>query len=442
MSQWGAYGAVKVAHRNAAQVLHFYYPHTRLQALSTTRRIRVLASAVDAAGRGYLQVEPAAGLTVKAPKSQPLALPRRTANHHRITAWRLQRDGKGIDLREQANGHWHTVQAVGTKATFTDTAQELTVDEPGQTVTYRGAFVAQMAAGLIHAVNVVDLESYLRGVVPAEMPASWPRKALQAQAVASRSYAWYGVKHPKASWFDVDGDTRDQAYGGVAVENPRTDRAINVTAGRVLVDSPKHPIFAQFESSDGGWTVNGGQPYLPAKHDPYDGDVPNTEHAWTTSVPASSLESAYPAIGHLMNITITQRDGNGHWGGRVLGLTVNGTDGSVDLTGVDLQFALGLRSPWFRPIPTPSVPRSVAADVRHQVLTVDWKAPRSVKGAAAVTGYRVTVSPGRHHKTQPATKRHASFSNLAPGSYTVTVTATSDAGRSPAASVVVKAGHQ
>jgi SpoIID/LytB domain protein len=265
---------------------------------------------------------------------------------------------------------------------------------------------------------------------------------LQAQAVASRSYAWYGVKHPKASWFDVYGDTRDQAYGGIAAENPRTDRAIASTAGKVLVDSPKHPIFAQFESSDGGWTVAGGQRYLPAKHDPYDGKVPNSEHAWTTSVSASTLESAYPAIGHLMNITITQRDGNGRWGGRVLALSVNGSDGSVALTGAGLQFALGLRSPWFRPVPTPSVPRSVTADVQHKVLSVSWQAPHSVKGAAPVTGYRVTVSPGHRHKTQPATKRHASFSDLAPGSYTVTVTASSDAGRGPAASVVVKAGHQ
>src|SRR5581483_6982623 len=287
----------------------------------------------------------------------------------------------------------HTMQSVGVKATFTDTAQELVVDRPGGTAGYRGAFAAVLRPSTFEAVNILPMDTYLRGVVAAEMPASWPQQALQAQAIASRSYAWYEVKHPKASWFDVFGDTRDQAYGGIGSENPRTTKAIDKTAGQVLVDSTKQAIFAQFASADGGWTVAGGQSYLPAKHDPYDGAVPNVEHAWTTSVPASTLQSAYPSIGRLKNITITQRDGNGAWGGRVLGLTLNGDAGAVDLTGSDLQFALGLRSPWFRPVPTPAAPRALKASVAHRVLTVQWKAPHAGKGAAAVSGYRVRVSP-------------------------------------------------
>jgi stage II sporulation protein D len=442
MSQWGAYGAVKARHRTATQVLHFYYPHTTLQKFSTHRKIKVLTSAVSAPVRGYLEVEPAPGLTVKPAGGDPVTLAAKTANHHRITGWRLQHNGSAIDLRDYANGHWHTLQSVGARATFTDTAQELEVDQPGGTAAYRGAFAAEVRPSTFEAINVLPMETYLRGVVAAEMPASWPQQALQAQAVASRSYAWYEVRHPKASWFDVYGDTRDQAYGGVRSENPRTTKAIDKTAGQVLVDSSKNPIFAQFASADGGWTVAGGQSYLPAKHDPYDGAVPNLEHAWTTSVPASTLQSAYPSIGRLANITITRRDGNGKWGGRVLGLTLYGDNGSVDLTGSDLQFALGLRSPWFRPVPPPASARALTANVAHRVLTVQWKAPHSRKGAAAVSGYRVRVSPDQRRKDVSATARQVSFGKLASGTHTVTLTALSSAGHSHPVTMVVKTGHK
>jgi stage II sporulation protein D len=442
MSQWGAYGAVKARHRTAAQVLHFYYPHTTEQKFSTRHKVHVLVSAVSAPVRGYLEVEPAPGLTVKPAGADPVALPRKTANHRRITGWRLQRNGTAIDLRDFAHRHWHTMQSVGVKATFTDTAQELEVNQPGKTAAYRGAFAAEVRPSTFEAINILPMETYLRGVVAAEMPASWPQQALQAQSIASRSYAWYEVRHPKASWFDVYGDTRDQAYGGVASENPRTTKAIDATAGQVLVDSTKHPIFAQFASADGGWTVAGGQSYLPAKHDPYDGAVPNTEHAWTTSVPASTLQSAYPSIGRLANITITRRDGNGKWGGRVLGLTLHGDAGSVDLTGSDLQFALGLRSPWFRPVPPPGAPRALKANVAHRVLTVQWKAPAAAKGAAAVSGYRVRVSPDKRRKDVSASARQVSFGKLASGSHTVTLTALSSAGHSHPVTVVVETGHK
>ena len=443
MSQWGAYGAVRARHRSADQVLRFYYPHTSQRTFSTTHKIHVLVSAVGARARGYLEVEPAAGLTVKPKGASPVSLPKKTANHHRITAWRLQHDRKHIALRAQAHRHWHTLQSVGRKATFTDATQTITVDQQyGGAVAYRGEFVAELESGNFEAVNALPIERYLRGVVAAEMPASWPHEALQAQAVASRSYAWYEMRHPKASWFDVFGDTRDQAYGGVAAENVRTNRAIKATAGQVLVDSGRQPIFAQFASSDGGWTVAGSQSYLPAEHDPFDGAVPNPEHSWTTTVSAAAIQAAYPSVGKLHDLTITRRDGNGAWGGRVLELALHGTGGTVAVTGSSLQFALGLRSPWFRPVPPPSAPRKLTVDVAHRVLTVGWRAPHSVKGAAAVSGYRVTISPDGRHKTVSSSARRASFRRLAAGTHTVTVTARSSAGSGQAATMVVKTGHK
>lgn len=442
MSQWGAYGAAEVRGLTAADILHFYYPHTSLAARSTKRIIRVLITAAAAPARGYLEVEPARGLTVTATDGQPLKLATTTPKGRPVQAWRLQQDGATVELRERFNDHWHTAQSVGQGATFTDRAEKIPVVEPGRTVRYRGAMTGEIKAGALEAVNLVNLESYLRSVVPSEMPASWPAAALQAQAVASRTYASRGRKHPKTSWFDVDGDTRDQAYGGVGAETTASNQAVKATAGQVVVDAHDHVILAQFSSANGGWTVSGGVNYLPAQHDPYDGLVPNDAHAWTATVTAAALEAAYPQIGPLEDIVISGRDGHGVWGGRVTTLTLQGTTSAVNLSGTDLQFALGLRSPWFRPVPTPAAPARLKAAAKGKTVTASWQPPSSVKGAAKVTAYRFRLSPGGHRKTLPASARKASVRRLPAGTYTVTVVARSDAGPGPAASMVVKTAHK
>jgi SpoIID/LytB domain protein len=443
LSQWGAYGAAMVDHLSANQILHFYYPHTSLATRSTTQSIQVLLTAASAPTRGYVQVEPAAGLALTPVSGgDPVTLPTETAKGVVIDGWRLQQDGTTIELRERSNGHWHTDPTATGAGTFTDPAAKIVVDLPARAMTFRGAVIGEIEAHHMEAVNVVNVESYLRGVVPSEMPSTWSPAALQAQAVAARSYATRELRNPKTSWFDVFGDTRDQAYGGVGAETKATNEAVTATAGEVVVDHAGHAILAQYASSDGGWTVSGGVSYLPARKDPYDGAVPNAAHAWTTSVSAKSLAVAYPQIGQLQAIEITGRDGNGLWGGRVTSLTLQGDGGTASLSGTDLQFTLGLRSPWFRPVPLPAAPSKLTASFDHKVLTASWQPPDSIRGAAAPTSYRVSVTPGNHQATVPATAQTVSVDDLPPGTYTVTVVAESDAGPGPAASVVVKTGHQ
>lgn len=442
MSQWGAYAAAKLTHKSTKQILQFYYPHTSLAMKPTSSRmIRVLILAVNGPSRGFLQVEPATGLTVDPAPGKPIELPTK-AKHHPITGWRLQRNGKAIDLREQFHGHWHTTNSVGSKATFTDTAQQIPVVQPGGVVRYRGAMTAEIRHRHLEPVNTVDLESYLRAVVPSEMPSSWSPAALRVQAIAARTYALYEVLHANGRWFDVFSDDHDQAYGGIAVEAAPTTAAVKATAGKTVVGPNGHPIFAQFGSGNGGWTVDGGFSYLPAQHDPYDGLIPNSAHSWSATLSAAAVETAYPAIGALKDLVVTGRDGNGIWGGRITAATLQGTKSSVDLTGYEVQYGIGLQSSWFRPIPPPGAPRGLKTKVSHKRVTVTWKAPHSPRGAAPVTGYRVTVSPGHHRKKLPATARHASFGKLTPGSYTIAVAASSSAGHGKAATVVVKTGHK
>ena len=102
---------------------------------------------------------------------------------------------------------------------------------------YRGTvLLSRTSAGRLAAINTVDLETYLISVVGTEMSSHWPAAALRAQAIAARSYALYKMKI-RHGRFHLFGDTRDQAYGGVARENWAARDAVEATRGVVVVYS-------------------------------------------------------------------------------------------------------------------------------------------------------------------------------------------------------------
>ena len=145
---------------------------------------------------------------------------------------------------------------------------------------YRGAIVLRRAAALVLVVDDVRLESYLRGVVPAEMPAGWPAQALRAQSVVARSYALTSRRPGEA--FDVFADTRSQVYRGVGVEHPRTDGAVEATRAIVLMHGAS-VARTLFHSSSGGRTASAQEvfgglpvPYLRSVEDPFDRGRPTT----------------------------------------------------------------------------------------------------------------------------------------------------------------------
>ncbi len=106
---------------------------------------------------------------------------------------------------------------------------------------WRGCLEIVTFGNSINVINLLDLEEYLLGVVPAEMPASWHPEALKAQAIAARSYAWAhlgpGSKWAKTQGYDLVPDVRDQAYKGLAREAPSTFHAVMSTRGIVLKDA-------------------------------------------------------------------------------------------------------------------------------------------------------------------------------------------------------------
>jgi stage II sporulation protein D len=101
---------------------------------------------------------------------------------------------------------------------------------------YRGDLdVLTNEAGQLSAINRLDLEDYLCGVLPREVPAAWPMAALEAQAVASRTYALHRIEQSGGLPSDVSADVLSQVYGGRSAESWRTSRAVKRTRGKALV---------------------------------------------------------------------------------------------------------------------------------------------------------------------------------------------------------------
>ena len=196
---------------------------------------------------------------------------------------------------------------------------------------YRGAAIVQTASdGSLDVINVVDLERYLYGVVGSEMDASWPRAALEAQAIVARTYAVAHLGTREWLGYDLRAGEQDQAYKGVAAETPSVVSAVSATRGKILV-AGADVVHAYYSSCDGGYTSSGDalddpQSYLVAQRDPYCETSP--DDAWSASIDASAFASAvrarYGDIGAVVSAAVAARDESG----RALRVTVAGTKDS------------------------------------------------------------------------------------------------------------------
>ena len=151
---------------------------------------------------------------------------------------------------------------------------------------YRGDIEVRVDGGGVTAINEIDMDSYLRGVVAGEMPSTWPLEALKVQAVAARTYALATRKTDGA--FDQYPDTRSQVYRGVTGESVRSDAAVSDTTGRIVTYDGL-PAVTYYFSTSGGHTENVefsfvgslSKPWLVGVPDPYDTQSPY--HRWQLS---------------------------------------------------------------------------------------------------------------------------------------------------------------
>jgi len=212
---------------------------------------------------------------------------------------------------------------------------------------YRGRLRAIVAPTGLEAVNVVGLEGYLYGVVPSEMPYIWPADALEAQAVAARAYALATRK--QTGDFDVYGDVRSQAYGGIGAEHFETTAAVDRTRGQVVLYRGKVATTFFYSSSGGrtaaiqdAWPKAARVPYLVSVSDPYDTLSP--WHTWgPVMVTGATLRKALKLSAPVLDLTVTP----GAAGRAASVLVTDVLGGQATVAADTLRGLLGLRSTWF-----------------------------------------------------------------------------------------------
>jgi stage II sporulation protein D len=376
MSQYGARGRA-LAGQDSATILAHYYQGVTLAAIDPATPIRVMVMSRWAASA-----------------AKPLVI------YGRVGGWSI--DGLGLEFPANARlqlspaagvatGDWRLlVDSAEGSVLFDGPApfdfrirgavpeSRLQVwSKPTTYDWYRGSIrVLVQSATRVSVVNDLTLEEYLGGVVPVEMPSTWPAAALQAQAIAARSYAARRLR-PGISYFDVPDDSTSQIYRGVKAEKASTNAAIAATAGTVMMTGSTIAN-ALFHSTGGGATESNENVYTSASgkrtarpvsylrgssdraedNTAYDAKAPYA--TWATRTYARpQLGAVFAAdprtnVGDLLALDLSNRGVSG----RLVSVTLIGSAGTRTVSGEVFRAVFNAR----RPAGDPSM-RSTLVDV-------------------------------------------------------------------------------
>ena len=170
----------------------------------------------------------------------------------------------------------------------------------GKSTKYRGILSLNNVNGSLVAVDILDAEKYVSGVIGLEIGSAAGDEALKAQAVVARTYVMSYLG--KGTVYDVTNTTVHQVFGGYSAESPKVIQAVSSTAGQVIEYDGKL-IQAYFHSNAGGYTEssenvwNVSLPYLKATPTPEDsyaqevGGWPASTYSWTKNISRSDLNS-------------------------------------------------------------------------------------------------------------------------------------------------------
>jgi stage II sporulation protein D len=332
MSQYGAYGySLKL--KDYSFILGHYYTGTVIGRLDANPEVKVLLQG----GRKAVSFSGAiAAGDIKLDVTK---------------TYTVRRGGGGLVLRDATGASVGTTPGpVRVDAAVGEALRLNGTSVPGvRNGLYRGALLISASGGsAMTAVNALDLEDYVRGVVSGESPSAWPVEALKAQAVAARTYAI--TSNAGGGAFDQYADTRSQVYRGVAAETPNTDAAVAATTGQVVTFNGQ-PATTYFFSTSGGETEDvensfvgsDPKPWLKAVDDPFDSVSP--KHRWGPfRYTASQVQRKLKRYvrGRFERIKVLQRGVSP----RVVRAQVVGTAGTTDVTGPQLRSAFGLYDTW------------------------------------------------------------------------------------------------
>jgi len=321
LSQYGAYGFAQNGRDYEAIVKHYYQGASLEQATSRPTRVLLQASRSTVRFRGVSRIGP------------------RTARPGATYTARRSGSRVAVFSGRRRIGTFRSVQVSRRGKASRLLGRSINGVTGGR---YRGGLVLRPgSAGGVTVVNQLDIDSYIRGVVAAEMPSSWHPEALKAQAVAARSYA--RAASPRSRIFDHYPDTRSQVYRGVAGERRSTNAAVRATARQVLTYNGE-VITAYFFSTSGGHTENvqngfigaTPQPYLVGVDDPFDNISPR--HRWSKRFSSSALDARLGAPGGYRGIKVIERGASP----RIVRAEVLGSSGRRRVTGPQMRSRLGL----------------------------------------------------------------------------------------------------
>ncbi len=330
MSQWGAYGLARgyaVDHPYTWQeIIAHYFANTS----TGTQSSNVSVLLVDSSG----SVKVGTAFRVKAGS--------RSVKHHGTSTVSKTSTGR--------------IKVSGIKGTFASparfrpTAGHLALNSRR----YRGAFVVSAVGGGVRVVNGLGVDAYVRGVVTNESPASWgdvrAHAALEAQAVAARSYALWTVAHGGGKCGGhLCPDTRDQVYGGFGSETQNGSEAVKSTLGKVVL-SGGSVAETFFSSSSGGRTAasvdtwGGNVSYLQSVTDPADLNPDNPNRSWNVRLTPRALANKLGSPRLPTDAVVTQRAS-----GRAAAVKLTQPGWSKTFSGgpEHFRFALGVRSSLF-----------------------------------------------------------------------------------------------
>lgn len=209
---------------------------------------------------------------------------------------------------------------------------------------YRGFLWLRIENGRLLVINHVELEEYLYGVLPREIPPSWPEHALKAQAVAARTYALYHMLKREQALYDVFSTTASQVYGGTQAEHRHALQAVDQTRGLVMSFENK-VVLSLYHANSGGWTecpedVWGSRiPYLTTIEDTFSMNRPG--HAWKQAMSPTDIQSrlqefGYPVHG-ILKILPVERTASG----RITKLQILQDTDSFYLSGNSFRLVVG-----------------------------------------------------------------------------------------------------
>lgn len=446
MGQWGAFGYAALLHWTYGRILGHVYSNpsapvsleTLSHAQDNSRLVNVVIEENDdtamtvTSGSAFTFVTPS-GTTLATIRAGHAARAVETAKNGALTGtWELEK------AATCGASKWKVIAAgltdpVAVPASVSATAprrQLLTLcRRDGLDVTYRGKLEAFDYFGantngehLERTINIVPLEQYVADVTPGESPSGWgtyggatgsPQsepwgfQALEAQAVAVRSYVLYVIGH--GGWYGYASICDDicQYYArGIGFESPLSNLAATDTTGVYLQQSGRSAV-TEYESSSGGYTetlsygYSGGPTIFKAVPDAGDqvcigGQETlgcNPWHTWTVSIPVATVEHAFTSVGTLESVKVTATDSSR----RVEKIEIIGRDGTTSVSGGTFtsDFA-GFFSTLFAVTDGPGATQRAGtarvvlasrAGVRPPVGPPRWAAPRPASAEAFEEGH-------------------------------------------------------